>query len=119
MKKEMVCIVCPIGCNLNIDLDDNLEIRGIIGNTCPRGEAYARKELTNPTRMLTSTVKIEGAQYERLPVSTSSDIPKPMMKAVMQQLRHVVVKAPVNNRDVIVANVCGLNVDIIASRTMK
>jgi len=119
MQKELVCIVCPVGCNLKIDMDDNQAVCEVHGNTCPRGDAYARKELTNPTRMLTSTVKIEGAQYERLPVITSSDIPKPMMRAVMEQLRHVVVHAPVTNRDVIVANVCGLNVDIIASRTMK
>jgi CxxC motif-containing protein len=119
MQKELVCIVCPVGCNLRAELDDDQAVKGVFGNTCPRGDAYARKELTNPTRMLTSTVKIEGAQYERLPVITSSDIPKPMMRAVMEQLRHVVVHAPVNNRDVIVANVCGLNVDIIASRTMK
>lgn len=119
MQKELVCIVCPVGCHLRAELDDDLAVSGVFGNTCPRGDAYARKELTNPTRMLTSTVKIEGAQYERLPVITSSDIPKPMMRAVMEQLRHVVVHAPVNNRDVIVANVCGLNVDIIASRTMK
>lgn len=120
MEKEMVCIVCPMSCHLRVGFNDvDGSIESVTGNTCPRGDVYARKELTNPTRMLTSTVKIEGAQYERLPVITSSDIPKSMMRAVMEQLRHVVVKAPVNNKDVVIANVCGLNVDIIASRTMK
>jgi CxxC motif-containing protein len=117
--KEMVCIVCPIGCNLKAELNDQNEVISVTGNTCARGDVYARKELTNPTRMLTSTIKIKGAIYERLPVITSSDIPKGKLFDVMQALLNIEVEAPVHNKDIIIKNVCDLGVDIIASRTME
>ncbi len=117
--KEMVCIVCPIGCQLKAELNEQGEVISVTGNTCARGDVYARKELTNPTRMLTSTIKIKGAIYERLPVITSSDIPKGKLFDVMQTLLNLEVEAPVHNKDIIIKNVCGLGVDIIASRTME
>jgi len=117
--KEMVCIVCPIGCNLKAELNDQNEVVSVTGNTCARGDVYARKELTNPTRMLTSTIKIKGAIYDRLPVITSSDIPKGKLFDVMQALLNLEVEAPVQNKDIIIKNVCDLGVDIIASRTME
>jgi CxxC motif-containing protein len=118
-KHEMICIVCPMSCRLEIDMDDQGQILNVTGNACNRGDTYARKELTNPTRMLTSTVKISGAMYERLPVITSSDIPKGMMFEVMKALAQVEVVAPIKMDEVIVKNVCGLEVDIIASRSME
>jgi CxxC motif-containing protein len=117
-KEEMICIVCPIGCHLEIEIDDNDTIMEVTGGQCPRGEVYARKELTNPTRMLTSTVRIVGAMYERLPVITSQDIPKGKMFDVMKEIAKVTVEAPVVNKQIIIENVCGLGVDIIASRSM-
>lgn len=119
MKKiEMTCIVCPISCNLEITLDDDDNIIEVTGHTCPRGDVYARKELTNPTRMLTSTVRIDGAMYDRLPVITSEDIPKGKMFDVMAEINKVTVQAPVANEQVIIANVCDTGVDIVASRSM-
>lgn len=117
-KEEMICIVCPIGCHLEIDVDDDGNVLEVHGNACPRGDVYGRKELTNPTRMLTSTVKIHGAMYERLPVITSSDIPKDSQFDVMKEIAKVSVEAPVVNNQVIIKNVLGLGVDIIASRSM-
>ena len=118
-KHEMICIVCPMSCHLEVDLDDAGQVLNVTGNACNRGDVYARKELTNPTRMLTSTVKISGALYDRLPVITSSDIPKGMMFEVMKALAHVEVVAPVAMNEVIIKNVCGLDVNIIASRSME
>jgi CxxC motif-containing protein len=118
-KHEMICIICPMSCRLEIDMDDQGQVLNVTGNACNRGDVYARKELTNPTRMLTSTVKISGAMYDRLPVITSSDIPKGMMFEVMKALAHVEVVAPIKMDEVIVKNVCGLDVDIIASRSME
>jgi CxxC motif-containing protein len=120
MKKvEMICIVCPMSCRLVIDVDDAGAVLSVAGNSCNRGDVYARKELTNPTRMLTSTVKISGAIYDRLPVITSSDIPKGMMFEVMKALANVEVVAPVKANDIIVENVCDLGINIIASRSME
>ncbi len=117
-KEEMICIVCPVSCHLEIEMDENNNIVEVKGNQCPRGDVYARKELTNPTRMLTSTVKIVGAMYDRLPVITSSDIPKGTMFDVMKEIAKIEVKAPVQNKQVLIENVCDLGVDIIASRSM-
>lgn len=113
----MICIVCPVSCHLEISMEDDT-ILEVTGNACPRGDTYARKELTNPTRMLTSTVKIEGAMYDRLPVITSTDIPKGKMFDIMTEIAKVSVVAPVVNKQVLIENVCGLGVDIIASRSM-
>lgn len=117
-KEEMICIICPLSCHLEVDLDDSGNVVDVAGNSCPRGDTYARKELTNPTRMLTSTVRIKGAMYERLPVITSGDIPKGKMFDVMKAIAEVEVTAPVKVKDVIVKDVCGLGVDIVASRSM-
>lgn len=120
MKKvEMICIVCPMSCRLVIDVDGAGAVQSVAGNACNRGDIYARKELTNPTRMLTSTVKISGAIYDRLPVITSSDIPKGMMFEVMKALANVEVVAPVKVNDIIIENVCDLGINIIASRSME
>lgn len=118
MTKEMICIVCPMSCHLKVELDDGQRIVGVTGNTCPRGDVYARKELTSPTRMLTSTVRVKGGLYPRLPVITSSDIPKEKLFAVMDALNKVQVTAPVAIGAIIISDVCGLGVDIVASRSM-
>ena len=114
----MVCINCPMSCHLKVTLEDG-EVKAVSGNTCPRGETYAIKELTNPTRMLTSTVTIKGAIHNGLPVITSSDIPKNKMFDVMKEITAAEVCAPVKVNDVIIKDVCGLGVDIIASRSME
>jgi len=120
MKKvEMICIVCPMSCRLVIDVDHDGAVMSVAGHSCNRGDIYARKELTNPTRMLTSTVKISGALYNRLPVITSSDIPKGMMFEVMKTLAKVELVAPVKVNDVIIENVCNLGINIVASRSME
>lgn len=72
--RELTCIGCPLGCQLTVTMG-NGEIK-VEGNTCPRGEAYAKKEVTNPTRIVTSTVRVEGGTIERAAVKTASDIPK-------------------------------------------
>ena len=120
MEKILTCIVCPMGCEITVDMDDNTsEIKSITGNTCPRGEKYARNEMTNPMRQLTSTVVIEGGIYDRLPIILSGDIPKDKMLDVMQELSKVRVKAPVKRNDILIENVCSLGVNVIASRSME
>lgn len=119
MKSELTCIVCPMGCSITVEVNDNHEVTTITGNTCKRGEHYARNEMTHPMRQLTSTVCITGALYPRLPVILSGDIPKESMFQVMDAINKVTVTAPVKRGDIIIANVCGLSVDVIASRSMQ
>ncbi|MEG1848321.1 MAG: DUF1667 domain-containing protein [Lachnospiraceae bacterium] len=121
-KKEMPCIVCPMSCQITVEyIEDHSqkEILSVTGNTCKRGEDYVRSEMTNPMRMLTSTVKLSHAIYKRLPVILSAQIPRGEMQKVMAALNQVTVTAPVHRNDIIIANVCGLAVDVIASRSIE
>ena len=112
--KEFICIVCPRGCHLKVDDEMN-----VTGNTCPRGKVYALNEITNPTRMITSTVKVYGGELERLPVATSAPIPKEDIFKVMAEINKASINAPVNIKDVVIKNVLGLDVDIVATRNIK
>ena len=114
---ELVCINCPRGCHLNVEkINDEIVVSG---NTCPRGKTYAVNELTNPLRVLTTTVSVESEYEERLPVISSAPLPKDRVMDVVKALKEVSVSAPVKMKDVIVKNILGLDIDIIASKTIK
>jgi CxxC motif-containing protein len=115
--KEMICIVCPVGCRLQVDERPDGEII-VMGNGCNRGIVYAKKELTNPTRVITSTVKIKGGIHKRLPVKTSSDIPKGMNFDIMKELEKIEVESPIKVGTVLIKNVLGTGADIVATRNM-
>ena len=117
--EEMGCIVCPMSCHMVIGMNKDGQVISVTGNTCRRGEEYARQELTSPTRILTSTVRLEGGLYRRLPVITSANIPKSKLMDVMREIDKVHAVAPVQIGSVLIGNVCGLGVNIIASRTME
>ena len=72
---NLICIGCPLGCPLTVEMEGN-DVKSVAGNTCPRGDAYAKKELTNPTRIVTSTVRVAGGKLAMVSVKTQSDIPK-------------------------------------------
>lgn len=112
--REIICIMCPKGCHLTVD--DELNVSG---NTCPRGITYGKQEVTDPRRYLTSTVRLDSKNYRRLPVISSGDLPKDKVSDVVKYLDTVVVKPPVNVKDVVVKNVLDLGVDILATRTIK
>lgn len=114
-KRELICIGCPMGCPLTVELEGK-EIISVSGYTCKRGDVYARKEVTNPTRIVTSTVRVEGGQADMVSVKTREDIPKDMIFDCMKALKGVCVKPPVHIGDVIVANVAGTGVDMVATK---
>lgn len=116
-KRELICIGCPMGCPLTVELEGG-EIRNITGYTCKKGDTYARKEVTNPTRIVTSTVEVEGGGVPRVSVKTREDIPKAMIFQCVKALKGVTVKAPIHIGDVIVANAAGTGVDIVATRNV-
>jgi len=120
---EFICIICPIGCHLEAEeiANDNNGANTFIvrGNTCKRGEKYGMEEMTFPTRMVTTTVKIEDAQLSRMPVKTSEAIPKDKIFECMSVLNDVNLRAPVKCGDKIIENVLGLNIDIIAARSLE
>ena len=116
--RELTCIGCPMGCLLTVTLD-NGEVTEVKGNTCAKGDIHARKEVVNPTRIVTSTVKIEGGDKERVSVKTANDIPKNKIFEVMKDIDAACVKAPVHIGDVLVKDVAGCGVDVIATRNVE
>ena len=118
-NKKMTCIVCPIGCQLTVEIiHESHSNMKIVGNKCPRGIVYAKEEMTHPTRIVPTTVVIENAILRRLPVKTDKPIDKNKIFDVMAALNDVVVKAPVKMGDVIVYRVLETDVNIIATRSM-
>lgn len=112
--KELVCITCPKGCFMKVDPDGNV----ISGAGCLRGNTYAKKEMTNPTRVITSTVAIEGAAIDRLPVKTDRDIPKSEIFRAMFLLDGLTVLAPIKAGDVIVAKIVNSDANFVATRSL-
>lgn len=113
MNKELICIVCPRGCHLSVD-----EKMNVTGNNCPRGAKYAISELTHPVRVLTSTVKIVSDNEERLPVKTSEAIAKELIFKAMEELNKIEVKAPIKIGDVIIENIAGSGVNLVATKNI-
>lgn len=117
MKRDLICIGCPLGCMLTVTMEGN-EVTKVKGNTCKRGDAYARKECTNPTRIVTSTVKVTGGSINMVSVKTKEDIPKEKIFECVKALKDVVVTAPVYIGDVILQNVAETGVDIISTKNV-
>lgn len=113
--KELICIVCPKGCHLKVDEENGFTVTG---NSCPRGAEYGKVELTNPTRVVTSTVRCQGGVHPRCPVKTDRAVPKGTMFEVMQALEGVVLTAPVEVGQVVLENVCGTGANIVTTRSM-
>ena len=117
MERKLICVQCPIGCHLTVTYDGVHE-PVVTGNTCKRGEIYGRKEVTAPERTVTSTVKVEGGEGVLVPVRTRGDIPKGKIWECMAAIRQAKVKAPVKLGDVVIPNVAGTGVDVVASKTV-
>lgn len=115
-RRTLTCIVCPRSCRLDVE-DAGAEIR-ITGYSCKRGLEYAREEIREPRRMLTTTVTVRGGILPRLPVVSSTPIPRRLFDACLQELAFVVVDAPVKAGQVIVRNIQGTGADIVASRSL-
>ena len=115
--KVMNCIMCPMGCEMTVTLE-NGKFAGVTGNSCPRGARYAETEVTDPRRMLTTTVRIRGGVLPLLPVVSADVLPKGRIADYVVYLRNITVEAPVKAGDVIVHDILGLGVDIVSSRDM-
>ena len=109
--KELTCIICPRGCHLVVD--ENLNVTG---NNCPRGAIYAKNELTHPTRTLTSTVRVISETEVALPVKSSNPLPKEKIFEAMEVINKTVVKAPIKIGDIVVKNIFGLDINIVATK---
>lgn len=117
LTTHYLCTGCPLGCRLEVDEDQQhiVEVRGF---SCKRGKEYAMQEHTNPRRFVTTTIQIDGAAIDRLPVRTQQTVPKDKVRALCQAIHRVSVHAPVSQGEVILSNVLGTGVDVIATRDM-
>ena len=117
---NLTCIGCPLGCQIEVMMGDDGEILLVTGNTCARGESYARKEVTAPTRIVTSSVRVYGSRTGERMVSlkTASDMPKDRIMDVIRDLRGVAVPCPVRIGDVLFRDVAGTGVDMIATKNV-
>lgn len=115
--REMVCINCPLGCMLTVTKENDGGVT-VTGNTCPRGETYGRTEMTDPKRVVTSTVRIKGQKNAVVSVKTAEPVPKGKISECIEALKTVEVSAPVAIGDVIVENVADTGVNVIATKAM-
>lgn len=117
-RRELICIGCPMGCPIVVEMEDG-KVLSVTGNTCPRGESYARKEVTNPTRIVTTTVRVDGGKVPMINVKTERDIPKDKIFECIAALRGVTMKAPVHIGDIILENVADTGVNIVAAGNVE
>lgn len=114
MKKVLTCIICPRGCTVEVNIDgDSISVKG---NACPRGEKYAIAECTNPTRTVTSVVRLSNRTDTMVSVKTAEPIPKSHIFDVMEKIRGASVQAPVRIGDEIIGDIYGTK--IIATKNI-
>ena len=113
MKRELTCIVCPLGCNIEVELEDG-KVVSVKGNTCPRGEAYAKTECIDPRRTITTTVRCQGGSI--LPVKTKTPVPKDKVFDAMRMINNAAPHLPISVGDVIIKDVFGS--EVIATKNI-
>jgi CxxC motif-containing protein len=116
-KKHFVCVVCPVGCEIDV-VHDGGKIVSMEGNRCERAEEFVSQELIEPMRILTTTVQIRGSRWPVIPVRTNKAVPKRLFPRIMKQLRRIKLQAPVCMLDVVIRDIAGTAANIIATRTM-
>ena len=112
-KRELTCIVCPVGCRVAVEIDGE-EMR-VSGNQCKRGEAYCRQEVSCPVRTVTSLVAVVGGEHPLCPVKTAQAVPKDRIPEVLAILRSLRAQAPIAMGDVLLRNIAGTGVDLVAT----
>lgn len=117
-KKHLTCITCPIGCDMDVEVEDG-KLFSAQGHICPRGEEFVLQEITRPVRLLTTTVRIRDAELSMLPVRTDKPIEKGLLFQAMEELARIEVQAPAEMYDIVIRNVAGTEANVIATRNMK
>ena len=114
---EITCINCPMGCRMRVEVE-NGRVVSVSGNGCGRGSAYARQECIDPRRTVTAVIPVEGGASP-LSVRTSAPIPKRLIARCMGELAGVRLCAPVRMGSVVLENVCGTGVDVVATKSVR
>ncbi|MFX1380013.1 MAG: DUF1667 domain-containing protein [Promethearchaeota archaeon] len=115
-SKDIRCIICPTGCLVHVE---NVNGELIIeGHSCKRGEEYAREEFVSPKRILTTTMQVENGFLPLVPVRSELPLPKDRLEETLQEIAKVKIKAPIKMGDILIKDILGLNINIIASRDL-
>ena len=114
---EIVCINCPVGCRMTVSMEQGT-VKQVTGNQCKRGDRYARQECTHPLRMVTAVLPVVGSR-EPVSVKTREPIPKELIFACMEALHRQVLTAPIEAGSVVLGNVCGTGVDVVATKRVE
>jgi len=115
---ELTCIRCPMGCALRVELADG-EVTSVSGNTCRRGEDYAKTEAVHPVRTVTSTVRVKNGARPVVAVKTVPDVPKDKIFDVMADIRALRAEAPVHIGDVLLRHIAGTDADHVATAELE
>lgn len=122
-KLSLTCIICPMGCSMEVEVETNAsgqkKVLSVKDNGCKRGVQYAAKELQNPTRTLTTTIKVEGGELPLVPVKTAGEVPKASLLQCMEVVRRASCKAPVKRGDVLIYDLLGTGVNVVACADIK
>lgn len=117
-KKHFTCVICPIGCEIDVELKDG-DVVSTEGSKCAKGKEFVSQELEEPMRILTTTIRMKGAKWAMLPVRTDKPIPKRLLFSVIEDLASIELLAPVKMSDVIIRDIAGTDANIVATRNMK
>lgn len=115
MTRTMICVACPMGCELKVELDDAGAITSVTGYTCKRGISYAQAEVTDPRRSFHSTLRVEGGASPLVSVKSAGPVPKGKLMDCARATKTVTAKAPIAVGDVLLPDVCGTGIDLVAT----
>lgn len=117
-KRELICIGCPMGCPMTVTLESG-SVLSVEGNTCKRGDDYARREVIAPTRILTTTLPVTGGARATVPVKTAGEVPKAVLLDCARALRNITIPAPIHAGDIVISNLLNTGVDVIAVKDVS
>lgn len=117
MLREMTCIVCPNGCDLEIEIEDG-KVLSVNGALCPRGKAYANQEVTDPRRNIATSVLVDGGELPLVSVRLTAPIPKARIFDAMEEIKKIRLTAPVKAGQVVIENLLDLGVSVIATKNV-
>lgn len=117
MEKQLTCIVCPQGCTIRVTLEEG-GVREVNGNRCVRGRTYAEEEIFHPTRTLTTTVRVRNGLYPLVPVKSVKPLPKEKIFRAMEEVRKLVVNAPIEGGALLTDDLGGTGVGLVTTRSV-
>ncbi|MBM7556129.1 DUF1667 domain-containing protein [Halanaerobacter jeridensis] len=115
---EITCISCPMGCDVELEVNEDDDIVDIDGNSCQAGIEYVKNEYRNPTRILPTTARVKGGVLPLVPVKTDEPMPKGLLDEAMEEIAKVELEAPVELGDVVIENILDTGVNIVATRDL-